>query len=503
MNRISNKLYRAYTSAPIRAEERDRVTLLFGGLTWRAERTVEAAFANRGYLAKGLPSATRADLIRGRELADIGQCCPTAFTTGNLINFLEDKAEQSDAKTVASDYAFVTVGSCGSCRFGQYHQSYELALRNVGFDSFRMFLLEQSGLDEAINIKTGLDLDEDLLLKAIFGIISADVIQDLEYRIRPYEVEPGATDQAVKAAVEELCQAILALSRRKGRMRAALWAFTANDFARVLRRARRHFEGIKLDRLRPRPIVKITGEFYLQTVEGEANYNIHSWLEGEGAEVYPASVAIWLDYLLRFSGQYYEDREGLQSGTYLGQKGIAVAQWLLRSHYNALRKALGGVPRPMPLQNELRDLAAPYFDARLHGGEGDMLVGKALWARKHRKAHMICELSPYACMPNTMSIGAMAAVLGDYPDLLYAPLEIKGDSEVHAISRCQMVLAEAKTRARDEYLRALAAANMTEDEARDAFAKRSDMQSPFWVVPDRGAIGMAANVVLELGGARL
>jgi hypothetical protein len=32
-------------------------------------------------------------------------------------------------------------------------------------------------------------------------------------------------------------------------------------------------------------------------------------------------------------------------------------------------------------------------------------------------------------MPNTMSIGAMAAVTGKHPDLLYAPLEIKGDAE--------------------------------------------------------------------------
>ena len=29
--------------------------------------------------------------------------------------------------------------------------------------------------------------------------------------------------------------------------------------------------------------VKITGEFYLQTVEGDPNYNIHRWLEAEGA----------------------------------------------------------------------------------------------------------------------------------------------------------------------------------------------------------------------------
>ena len=84
-----------------------------------------------------------------------------------------------------------------------------------------------------------------------------------------------------------------------------------------------------------------------------------------------------------------------------------------------------------------------------------MLVGKALWAHQKKKAHMICELSPYSCMPNTMSIGAMAGVLGKYPDLLYAPLEIKGDAEVHALSRCQMILTEAKKRAQREFDEAL------------------------------------------------
>ena len=120
-----------------------------------------------------------------------------------------------------------------------------------------------------------------------------------------------------------------------------------------------------------------------------------------------------------------------------------------------MRAALGDIPHEMPDQYELRRLAAPYFHHRLSGGEGDMLVGKALWAHLHKKAHMICELSPYACMPNTMSIGAMAGVIGKHPDLLYAPLEIKGDAEVHALSRCQMILTEAKKRARSEFEQAL------------------------------------------------
>jgi hypothetical protein len=60
--------------------------------------------------------------------------------------------------------------------------------------------------------------------------------------------------------------------------------------------------------------------------------------------------------------------------------------------FNPLRGALGHLPHELPDQFELRRLATPYFHSRLDGGEGDMLVGKALWAHLGKKAHMICEL---------------------------------------------------------------------------------------------------------------
>ena len=44
--------------------------------------------------------------------------------------------------------------------------------------------------------------------------------------------------------------------------------------------------------------VKITGEFWLQTHEGDGNYNIKRWLEQEDSEVMPPPVAVWLHYLL-------------------------------------------------------------------------------------------------------------------------------------------------------------------------------------------------------------
>lgn len=488
--------YRTYKPQPLAPGERGRSTLLFGGLQWRTERLIEGALARFGHKARALPTASRADLLAGRELADIGQCCPTSFTTGSLANFLRDRSQEAGAAGVARDYFYVTAGSCGSCRFGQYHQSYELALRNIGLESFRMFLLQQGALGQEDG--TGLGFTPQTMLALFWAVMAADLVQDLEYQIRPYEANPGETDRVARECVELLHEAFANAPVPDGRWRALLWFLSTPYFSRPLREVHRRFAAIEVDRLRVKPLVKLTGEFYLQTVEGEPNYNIHRWLEAEGAEVYPAAITIWLDYLMRLAAQDQQDRIGLRRGARGRLALLRGSQALLRRRYAAFARALGGLPRELPRQEVLSALARPYYHSRLNGGEGDMLVGKALWAHQQRKAHMICELSPYACMPNTMSVGAMAAVLGAHPDLLYAPMEIKGDAEVHALSRCQMVLHEARRRAQAEFDEALRRTGLTPQSARALLERHPHIRRAGYRVPHLGQAGTAANLVLHL-----
>jgi predicted nucleotide-binding protein (sugar kinase/HSP70/actin superfamily) len=495
--------YRAYRPAPLTKSEIDQVEILFGGLHWRAERLLQAVFENLGYKARPLPPATKADLATGRELADIGQCCPTSFTTGNLANFLRRETERIGAEAVRDKYVYVTAGSCGACRFGQYHQSYELALRNLGLESFRLFLIAQDKADQDSASGGGLDINMPLTLGVVWAILCADVLQSLEYRTRPYEVRTGETNKVVRESVDHLCEVFRRRPFRGRKWGALGWHLSTNYFTKALREIFRKFEAIEVDRLQVKPVVKITGEFYLQTVEGEPNYNIHAWLESEGAEVYPAPVAVWLDYLIRFQVQALEDYVGIDRTARAKVAALRTVHRVLRWHYDRLRAALGNIPHEMPDQYELRSLAAPYFHHRLSGGEGDMLIGKALWVHKHRKAHMVCELSPYACMPNTMSIGAMAAVTGQHPDLLYAPIEVKGDAEVHALSRCQMILTEAKKRAIREYVAAMEATGLTPETAKPLLDQRAAMNRATYRMPHCGAAGMAANTLLHLAGTTL
>jgi predicted nucleotide-binding protein (sugar kinase/HSP70/actin superfamily) len=501
---VSTEPYRAYRPRPFTREDRDRVTVLFGGLHWRAERVIQGAMENLGYHPRSLPTATRKDLLTGRELVDIGPCCPTSFVAGNLINFLREEASRSSTAEVTDRFVYLTVGACGACRFGQYHQSYELALRNAGLESFRIFLLDQENLDQGARVGGGLELTMPFTLGLVWALILTDVVQDLEYQTRPYEVNAGETERVVRESIEYLYEVFRRRPYRGRKWLPLLWHLGTDYFTRALREVRRRFDAIEVDRTRVKPVVKITGEFYLQTVEGEPNHHIHRWLEAENSEVYPAAITIWLEYLLRYMAQRTEDRIGIERGARLKYATLRGLEWLLRWTYDRMRRALAGVPHELPDQYELRRLAAPYYHSRLAGGEADMLVGKAIWAHLNRKAHMVCELSPYSCMPNTMSIGAMAAVLGRHPGLLYAPLEIKGDSEVHALSRCQMILTEAKKRAQREYEQALEETGLTEDTLRAAVADRPELRRATWRLPHHGAVGTAANLVLHVasGGRR-
>src|SRR5678815_5789947 len=106
--------YRAYAPKPFTRAERDSVTVLFGGLHWRVERLIQAVLENGGNRAEVLPVATREDLLAGREVADIGQCCPTSFTTGNLVNFLKKEAQQTSVEEVNKKFVYLTAGSCGA-----------------------------------------------------------------------------------------------------------------------------------------------------------------------------------------------------------------------------------------------------------------------------------------------------------------------------------------------------------------------------------------------------
>ncbi|HSY91573.1 MAG TPA: hypothetical protein VK812_09385 [Candidatus Binatus sp.] len=490
--------YSAYKPRPFTREQRSETTILYGGLTWKHERMMQGALHNLKYKAEPLPNIAREDLDAGKELIDTGACCPTIFTTGSLVNFLKKEVKEHGKEEVNRKFVYLTAGACGPCRFGQYHESYAMALDGLGLRDFRLFLLAQDELDQGPGNGGGLDINMPMSLGIIWSILCGDVVTDLEYLTRPYEVNKGQTDLVLHECVEQMYDLFLNRPSRGKKYGVMAWHLLSNYFTKALRGVRKKWDTIEVDHLRVKAKVKVTGEFWLQTHEGDGNYNIKRWLESEESEVIPPPVAVWLHYLMHPIIRKLEHRHSTSKHPKTQEFMLQTLERIYRGTYNSFRKALANLPHELPDQVELKELAEPFYNFQLRGGEGHMLIGKALHSYHHKTAHMICELSPYSCMPNTMSVGSMANVIGKYPDLLYAPIEVKGDAEVHALSRCQMILTEAKKRAHAEFEGVMEKTGLTEKKIRAYEAKHPELRRATYNVPHRGYAGTAANYVMHL-----
>ena len=65
------------------------MTILFGGFTWKHEDLIRAVFQGCGYRCEKLPVPDVAAFQTGKEYGNNGQCNPTYFTVGNLVQYLQ------------------------------------------------------------------------------------------------------------------------------------------------------------------------------------------------------------------------------------------------------------------------------------------------------------------------------------------------------------------------------------------------------------------------------
>src|SRR6202030_224981 len=197
--------FHKHIELPFTKLQRDQTTILFGGLTWKHERLVHAALESLGYKCESVPVPNKKAFQLGKEYGNNGQCNPTYFTVGNLVQFAQSLEAQGLTKDEICDrYVFFTAGACGPCRFGMYESEYRLALRNAGFDKFRVLLFQQSGgLDQA-EAEAGLEMNLDFFLAILNALNMGDILNDVAYQIRPYEVNAGETDRVLDECLDIL-----------------------------------------------------------------------------------------------------------------------------------------------------------------------------------------------------------------------------------------------------------------------------------------------------------
>ncbi len=521
--------------------ERGQVTIWFGGLTLRHEQLILAGLEGLGYKAGIVPTPAKPDFQAGKEYGNNGQCNPTYFTVGALVNHLKRMRDEENIplEKILSDHVFITAGACGPCRFGMYEAEYRLALRNSGFDGFRVLLFQQGGGLDQTAVEAGLEFNLNFFLSLLNAMFMGDVINEVAYQIRPYEVEPGKTDE-IFAKCMDICREALqkrnydeihggVLAKMLSKVSPVKTPADAAKFldqlkgtyyADVFDRCRKLIEEeIEVDYLRPKPIVKVTGEFWAQTTEGDGNFRMFPFLESEGAEVLVEPVATWICYMLHQAGLKTQDRKGLrEDGTSIPKWNLKellademslrkkmftfnLAEKIILHEYNKLRKAIGGTTHELAPQMELTRVGHPYYNSRAGGGEGHLEVAKNIYYSSKDMAHMVLSLKPFGCMPSTQSDGAQAAVTSHFKDMIYIPIETSGEGDINAHSRVQMALGEAKLKCKEEFKRCVEQTGYTLDQLREFVdqPENRDLRRPLQhITHHKGVIGKAANFVLDV-----
>ena len=520
---------------PFTRSQRDRTTILFGGLTWKHESLIHGALESLGYKCEALPVPNKKAFQLGKEYGNNGQCNPTYFTVGNLVEFVQGLEEKGMRKQEIIDkYVFITAGACGPCRFGMYEAEYRLALRNSGFDGFRVLLFQQGGGLNQAEAEAGLEMNLDFFLGILNAMNIGDVINDVAYQIRPYEVNEGETDRVLEESMNLLHEAM----RKKqpwtleGKLNSLLgktgFAGTAeylgkflnqlygDDYTAALNEVRERFNSIAVDRTRIKPLVKVTGEFWAQTTEGDGNFNMFKFLEKEGAQVLVEPIGTWIMYMIHQAKQQVKDERGLdliqqgiskwnlakKLGSHLSSKQtlakLTAAEVIFKREYHRLIDSLGGIAHHLADQYELQRLGHPFYNSRAGGGEGHLEVAKNIYYSNKDLCHMVLSLKPFGCMPSTQSDGAQSAVVTHFKDMIFIPIETSGEGDVNAHSRVQMALGEAKVRAKNEMKRVLDEAGVTVEEIKAFVADHPEMQQPMYKYGHRkGVVGVSANFAIH------
>ncbi len=440
--------WRDIPSKPIEYAPKEKTIFLSGGLTLLQDKLVEAALNSMNINFIALPNPNFESFQKGKAFGNRGQCNPTYFTVGNLVKYLQNLRDETGLSTeeIVKKYVYITAGGCGPCRFGMYITEYKKALRDAGFEGFRLTSFEHDK-----GIFQGDEIDEKILnftpqffITLIKAVLIGDIINILTYKMRPYEVNKGSVNKAIETCKNIVSSAFLNHSS----LIKAMW-----ECRFVLAK-------VKLDRLQPKAKVMVMGEFWAAMTEGDGNYNLHKFLEDEGAECIPQPIVNRLLLSLWEAEQALMKKEHLASEStktidFSNVKTrilISTGKTAVKTHFALYAKAIGLHDYEIPNMDDLAALAKEYYTLDCSGGEGHLEVAHLIESVKHNLSHLVISIKPFGCMPSSaVSDGIQSLVTSRYPQANFLSIETSGEGAANFYSRVQMALFKAKQLSKEEF----------------------------------------------------
>jgi predicted CoA-substrate-specific enzyme activase len=373
---------------------------------------LKAAFEASGMPADVLPEPDEETLFWGRKYTSGKECFPAIVTTGDMVKF----THRSDFDR--NKYAFFMGGSGGPCRFGQYNTLQRMVLDEIGYPDVPIFAPNQAS---SFYSDMGI-VGRKFLALGWQGIVAIDVLSKALRETKPYELKPGEGEAVYKQYLDKICQALKQDA----------------NLVPVLEEASKAFAAISVQKTPRRPIIGITGEFYVRS-NSFSNQYIVDKLEALGCEVWMAPVYEWFLYrnVRRAMRASIAKDWGLWFKNWAKDK-VMVHQEHAFTHPFA--KILDNAHEPPT--NAVLEMAAPYVH-RTFEGEAIMTIGKAIDFINKGLAGVISTM-PFTCMPGTISHAILKRVKDEEGGFPFLNMVYDGTEQASTDTRLEAFVYQAK-----------------------------------------------------------
>ncbi|NMC69137.1 MAG: hypothetical protein GYA57_03595 [Myxococcales bacterium] len=374
-------------------------------------RFSDAAAVFRGFLeAMGLdarlgPEIDESSLALGREFSGGQECNPFAYFTGDLVRALQQPGADP------ARLAFYVPASEGACLLGQYGRGFESAARRLGAENLVIYNPHFGELTSGAGVP---------LLAAFWqGLAALEALIQLAADLRPFELEPGATDRARRQAADLIGDGV-ARHRVRPAVERAVELLAAAP--------RRPPE--------PRPAVGLVGDVFTRANDAANRYLVRT-IEQAGCRVLvPPTIT---DIAAYVPGEWVHD--GRRSGDHrFVLRSALLETWQRFSGLWTIMplRRLGPLPRLERTYREAVALARPYLGRPVEA----MLALNVSKAVEQLEAGALGVLSVvcHGCMVGVLSESAFRPLREAYPGRPVLTLTYDGLGDTHVATRVEAFL---------------------------------------------------------------
>ena len=369
-------------------------TLWVPQMTYAGSRMMAAVFRSIGIDAEVTPDSNDQTLELGGLYTSGEECYPDKVTMGDFLRVIH--SPDFDAGRTA----FFMPTAEGPCRFGQYAPYLRQVLDELGCGDVLVVSPTSKNSYDGFTAHS-----PDFMRRGWWALTAADTITKLLLKTRPYENEPGTTDEVFGRALHTLDEVVSdpALAGRK-RFRAMM---------DVMLTMREMFRAVPATYTKDRPLVGVVGEIFCR-LNDFSNRQAVRRIEAHGGEAWISDVAEWIWYT-NWSQKSLLKRDGK---SFSGAMLAAVIKHRFQHHDEKkmlalFREDFTGYEESEDIYEEVLKGGWPYLPADGALGEMVLSVGKSIYLYR-KGADGIIDISPFSCMNGIVSEAVYHAISRDH-----------------------------------------------------------------------------------------